>query len=221
MIKLPKAGICMMAAAVLLALSVSSWAAEAPVFVTAARNSFSNRTPLSPGVALTSSSVLRTLSDGSVSLRVGEGQVNLGHRTQLNVQGNTLALSHGYVQVEGAVAVRQAGHALLPSSAQAEYEVVALNDGTTYLHVIRGQVRVTGFAHPAVVAAGHAVAFQKGVTGEAAGTASADAAAKAAEAAHFGLGLGVLAAVAGTLATILVVHAATTSSSTSSSPSQP
>lgn len=241
-------GLASAALAVLLALTVTGWAADAPVFVTAAQNSFANHSPLSSGTALNSSSVLRTLSDGSASLRVGDGHVNLGHRTQLSVRGNALDLNHGYVHVEGPVSVRQAGHAMLPASAQTEYEVVALTDGTTYLHVIRGQVRVTGFARPTVVAAGSAVTFlqQQGAAGAAqsgsaagsgasgaagsgaAGAGSAGAGAAGAGAGAAGAGAAAATGISVTAITVGAVAAAAVATglivhaaTTPSSPSQP
>lgn len=223
MMKLPTMKACILPAVALLALAVSGWAANSPVFVTAARNSFANHSALNAGTVLNSRSVLRTLSDGSATLRVGDGQVNLGHRTQLSVQNGTLALSRGYVHVDGAVAVRQARYAITPAAAQTEYEVVALTSGVTYLHVIRGHVHLTGSGYPVTVAAGNAVKFQQQGSGTAGQSGSADGAGAAgtpAAAATTGLGIsavtvGIVAAAA--LATGLIVHAATTPSS----PSQP
>lgn len=240
MMKLPTMKACMLSAAALCALTVSGWAANAPVFVTAAQDSFANRTPLNAGTALNRRSILRTLSDGSAALRVGDGQVNLGHRTQLTVQKGALNLNRGYVHVEGSVAVGQAGRTMTPASARTEYEVVALSNGVTYLHVIRGQVRIAGVTRPTTVMAGHAVemqaqgagaAAQSGTAGSAgasgasgaagagsAGAAGAGAAAGAAAATGIGISavaVGAIAAAA--LATGLIVHAATSSSS----PSQP
>ncbi len=245
MMKLTTMKACMLSAAALCALTVSGWAANAPVFVTAAQDSFANRVPLNAGTALNRSSILRTLSDGSAALRVGDGQVNLGHRTQLTVQNGALNLNRGYVHIEGSVAVGQAGRTLTPASAGTEYEVVALTNGVTYLHVIRGQVRIAGVTRPVTVIAGHAVemqaqgagaAAQSGTAGSAgasgasgaagagsagaAGAGAAGAGAAAGAAAATGIGISAVAVgaiAAAALATGLIVHAATSSSS----PSQP
>ncbi|MHB8736125.1 MAG: hypothetical protein ACYC6M_12565 [Terriglobales bacterium] len=160
--------------------SALAWGGDLAPVLTVASQAYVNQHAVDAGAATRLGDELHTTADGGASLQYSQGAIELGSRTWTRLEAQGLNLQHGFVRVQGPLNVTGGSHRVTPLGTDARYELVALADGVTYLHVINGAVAVSGFAQPLKVVAGTAVRYQAqgaaGAAGSGQGAAGAGAA---------------------------------------------
>ena len=129
---------------------------------------------------------------------------------------DAVSLEHGYVRVDGALAVNQGRISVVPA-AHSNYEVLSLASGKTYVRVYTGSVQLSGLDKPYTVAAGTAISYDAPNNATAP---QAQAAGAAGAAAGTSAAVGVMVPLL-VVASVIAVTAIVVAQATSSSPTQP